>query len=267
MKAGNNTRSSSRYFSSLAAGLMCALGLGIGGSTASAQAIYGTGERPVEDLFMGQTTYSQEQGTVQMSIGGQHGRSGEMRSNELSGRVEYGITDQLQAQASFPLDITDRAGTNAAQTSASRVEVGAKYSVLPQNAPVSLAAGMDVEVPLGSQDFSGNRPVSGPTYKPSLMVGTGSGIAQVHASVQGELGQVNQGLNSSVGGMLDLGVITPTLEVSSMAMENTLPEVYATPGVTYSFSDRAELGVGAAIGLNESSEDVRVLAKFNFQLR
>jgi len=270
MNAGSSNGSSSSMFKPMAAALLCALGLGAGSAVSSAQSIYDepslTIDPPVESLFQGQTTYTREQGEARMEIGGTHQRSGEIRNNEIVGRAEYGITDHLQAQVSLPLDIADRSGGFSASTGMSRVEIGAKYSVLPSSSPMALSAGVDVDVPLASQDVTGSRPNAGPTFKPSIAVGGGTGSAQVQASLQGELGQPNRGLNASVGGMYSLGSIVPTLEFSSYATENETPEFYATPGVTYKFSDRTQLGVGAGIGLNDQSDDVQVMAKLSVGL-
>jgi len=266
MNAGKSTRSSARLYSPLAVALMCALGLNLGSSSAQAQSIDEPVTGPVESLFQGQTTYSRQQGDVRMEISGSHQRDGEIRNNEIVGRAEYGITNRLQAQVSLPLDIADRSGTVAAQTGMSRVEVGAKYSVMPTSSPVSLSAGMDVAVPLGSQDVMGTRPSAGPTFKPMIAAGVGSNDLQVQASLQGELGQPSRGLNSTVAGMYSLGAITPSLELSSMASESAKPEFYATPGVTYKFSDRTQVGLGAAIGLNDQSQDLQVMGKLSVNL-
>jgi len=270
MNAGNSNGSSNSMFKPMAAALMCALGLGLSSTASHAQGMFDepalTTDPPVESLFQGQTTYTRDQGEARMEIGASHQRSGEIRNNEIVGRTEYGITDRLQAQVSLPLEIADQSGGFSASTGMSRVEVGAKYSVLPSSSPMALSAGVDVDVPLASKDVTGSRPSAGPTFKPSIAAGGGSDRAQVQASIQGELGQPNRGLNASVGGMYSLGSVVPTMEFSSRATENETPEFYATPGVTYKFSDRTQLGVGAGIGLNDKSDDVQVMAKLSVGL-
>jgi len=260
-------RSSSRFFK-----LTCAIAAAVAGLTASTQAqTLFPGEelgRPVEHLFSGLTTYTEGKGNVEMSVNGSHERAGDLRNTSISTRLEYGITDNLQAQVSLPLDIADRSQGMTAQKGASRIEAGAMYSVIRDNSPVALSVGGDIEIPLSSKnDVSGKMPHAGPLFKPSLMIGGGGETMEVQGSAQAEFGAPDRALNYSVGSLWSAGAFTPSLELSSRAQENTQPEFYATPGVTYSISDAAQVGVGAAIGLNQKSDDVRVMARLTYGIR
>lgn len=225
--------------------------------------------RPVENLFSGMTTYTEPKGGMEFSLSGSHARDDEARNSSVMARVEYGITDNLQAHVQFPFDIADRSTGMEARTGASRIEAGAKLGLIPDNSPVALSIGGDIEVPLSSNnDVLDEAPNAGPLFKPSLMIGGGGSSMEVHASAQGELGDETNAINYSVGSIVNTGTaLTPSLELSSRAEEGASPQFYATPGVTYSFSDRAELGVGAGIGLNEVSDDVQLMARFSFNLR
>jgi hypothetical protein len=268
MKTSNVFRNSSRFFKSTCAVALAVAGLSAG--NAYAQAVY-HGEdlgRPIEHLFQTQTTYTEPQGGVEFSIGGTHMRDADQRNSTVSARVEYGITDALQAQVEFPFDIQDRSSAYQAQTGASRITAGAQYSLIKDNSPVAMSAGMDIEVPLSANnDVLDKAPNAGPLFKPSLMIAGGGETAEVHASAQAELGAPDRAMNYSVGGLLNTGKVTPSLELSSRAQENAQPQFYATPGVTYSFNDQAELGVGAGIGLNNVSDDVQLMARFTYNLR
>jgi hypothetical protein len=269
MKTSKMFRNSTKRFLKLSAAVAMSIA-GLGAASANAQEVYFGEElsRPVENLFSGMTTYTEPQGGIQMSLGGSHERDSDARNSSVMARVEYGLTDNLQAHVEMPFDIADRSSGMEARTGASRIEGGVKYSVIGDNSPVALSVGGDIEVPLSSNyDVSDKAPNAGPTFKPSVVVGGGGETMTVHASAQGEFGQPNRALNYSVGSIFNTGVVTPSLELSSRAEENARPEFYATPGVTYSFSDRAELGVGAGIGLNEASDDVTLMAKFSFNIR
>jgi hypothetical protein len=251
----------------LAIAALC-IGMNLTSATAQAQTMTNLPiDRPVEELFIGQTVYTQPEGETQMIVSGAQTRTGDLRNSNVIGRAEYGVTDHLQLQAELPFDITDRSSNFAAQTGVSRASVGAMYSFMDRRDPVAVSAAMDVEFPLGSaQDVTGDRPSQGPTYKPSLIVAGGTGVATVHASAQAELGQPSKAVNYSVGSMYNLGSWVPTLEVNARAQENTRPEFYATPGLYYKASDRVQIGAGAAIGLNDQSEDVKAVAKISLQL-
>jgi hypothetical protein len=269
MKTSKIFRNSSRFFRSTCAIALSVVGLGV--ATANAQEVYYGEElgRPIENLFSGMTTYTEPQGGMEFSITGSHSRDEDMRGSTVQARAEYGITDNLQAHVQVPFDIMDRSTSFSAESGTSRIEAGAKYSVIGDNSPVALSAGMDIEVPLSqNNDVLDEAPNAGPLFKPSIAVGGGGEAVEVHASAQAELGAPDRALNYSLGSILNTGTgLTPSLELSSRAQDNAAPEFYATPGVTYSFSDRVELGVGAGIGLNEVSDDVKLMANFSFNLR
>jgi len=260
-------RNSSRFLK-----LTCAIAAAVAGMTASTQAqTLFPGEelgRPVENLFSGLTTYTEKQGNVEMSITGSHERDADLRNSSITSRVEYGITNGLEGHVQLPFDIADRSSGMTAQKGASRVEAGLKYSVIESNSPVALSIGGDIEVPLsGSNDVSGKMPKAGPLFMPSLMIAGGGESMVVQGSAQAELGAPQRAINYSVGSLWSLGAVTPSLELSSRAQEQSQPEFYATPGVTYSFNGNTELGVGTAIGLNKAADDVRLMARLSVGIR
>lgn len=247
----------------------CALVVGLTASPDATAQVYidSDVDRPAEELMVGQTVYTQPQGVTQMILSGSQERDDDFRGSKVSARAEFGLTDRLQVQAEVPFDITDRSSNFAAQSGISRVEAGAKYLITEPGSDVGFAAGMDIEVPLAkASDMTGDRPTEGPLYKPSLIIAAGGGPVTVHGSAQAELGMPQQGLNASIGGQYAAGSWVPSVELNSESQENIKPEFYATPGVTYKFSENAQLGVGAAIGLNEQSAPVNLMAKFSLQL-
>jgi len=269
MKVKENTAKSARLLRSpWALALACAVGMQISTSAAKAQVLIDSDvDRPAEELMVGQTVYTQPEGATQMILSGSQDRDGDLRQSHVSARAEFGVTDRLQVQAEVPFDITDRSTNFAAQSGISRIAAGAKYLVTAPRSPIALAAGMDVEVPLAkATDVTGDRPAAGPTYKPSLILAAGAGPVTVHTSAQAELGQPSRALNASIGSQYALGNWVPSFELNSKAVENTNPQFYATPGLTYKISDRAQLGVGAAVGLNDQSSPVNLMAKFSMQL-
>jgi hypothetical protein len=262
-----NSSKSIKYLKPLAFAVICALGLNVAPASAQVRGDMGVNGNP-NQVFTGRTVVTQDEGEAQFSISGDHRRAGDDRLNTLQARAAYGITNSLQAQVSVPLDIYDQSSNFSAQTGVSRLEGGLTYQVTGKSAPLSLAAGMNVEVPLeGRQnDVIGEQPSAGPTFKPNLQVGTGMGFTTMYADVEAELGQDARGLNYSVGAQTPIGVFRPALELNARTMENSGPEYYATPGVFYSISSGTELGVGASIGLNDRSDDSRFSAQLNMTL-
>jgi hypothetical protein len=282
MKTNKSTHKPSRLLRN--AGLMaivCALGFPAIGSAQMADSDYRYDldnapqiSRSIQTFMMGRTVQTRNQGELQMSLGASHERMGEsagsQRFSEISARAEFGLTDRLQ----LPYQIDDRQGSYSAQTNFGNAEVGATYSLLRGDDPISLSAAMDVQVPVGHQ---ASLPASDNTlrtsdqtiWKPALIVAKDFGPTQVHTDLQAELGAgpSNRALNYNVGAVVPLGKFAPTMEFTGRTMDNRAPQFYATPGVSYSLSDRAQIGVGVPIGLNSQSTNSAVMAKFSFGLR
>jgi len=256
--------------------LICALGIHVTGSSATAQWASGSMDlrTPNPEPMYGQTAYSQSQGTAQMTLEGSHERSGDARYSQVMGRVKYGITDRLQAQALVPMEISDQRSNFTAQSSVSHGQIGAQYAITTASDPVALSAAFDVDVPLGSQQSVISRSQSalgsslsaGPTFKPALMAATGVGNTQFQANAQAELGQATRALNYNIGAAHSIGNWAPSVELNARSAENAHSSFYATPGLYYSFSDRATLGAGVSVGLNKEATPVGLMAKFSMQL-
>lgn len=220
--------------------------------------------RTVDELFMTQTVQTEQAGELQLSVGAMHQRDGDLRFSEISTRAEYGLTDRLQLQAQLPFQVNDRPSNFDAQTDVSNLQVGATYSILRGDDPISLSAAMDVAVPIGDQAaMPDGRNDDQTIWKPSLMVARDFGAAQVHADAQAEIARGDDAINYNIGAIYNAGSIAPTMELNARSMENSTPEFYATPGLFYRFSESAQVGVGVPIGLNEQSRDGQIMAKFN----
>jgi len=247
--------------------LMFVVGLTINASAQSYMSSGSSSDQAQQELFFGQTTGTQRQGSAQMSLIGSHERDHDARFSQVAGRVKYGITSNLEARAEFPIDMYDQAGSFTAKTSVNRVQVGAQYTVTGASAPVGVAAAFDVETPLGSQSsVTGNNLSAGPTFKPAIIASTSIGSTAIQANTQAEFGQPVRALNYNIGVGHSFGSVTPSVEFNARSGEHQRSQFYATPGVYYSFSDRASLGAGVALGLNSVSRPVGVMAKFNWNL-
>jgi len=270
MEGKNNAHRFTRMIGLYAALLLIGISSATVVATAQYQESNGVDRPTPQKLFIGQTPYTQEQGTVMMNLSGLHDRMGDSRNSSVTGSIEYGVTDNLQIQAEVPIDIADRTSNFSAVNGVSRASVGAKYSIIPETAPLELAVGGDIEMPLGTSNamnVAGMRPQNGPLFKPSLSAAVGQGPLVGELSAQAEFGAPTKAINYTVGGMYDLGSWTPTLELNARAAEQSHPTFYATPGVYYNFSDRASLGVGAAIGLGQPVQDTKFLAGFHFHIQ
>jgi hypothetical protein len=286
MKTNNRTSKTSRLMKgTYTLALLCSIALPAGITSVQAQSLdsydsysYDMDNAPQisgsnHEFFLGQSVQTQPQGSLQMIIGGSHERSsadqGSQRFSEIKARAEYGVTDRLQLQAELPYQIDDRPGSFTSQDNVGNVQVGAAYSLLRADDPISMTAGMDVQIPVGHQANLNRMDVRGSDqtiYKPQLIVARDFGPTQVHANAQAELGTDVRGLNYNVSAVLPVGRVAPSLEMNARTMNQERPQFYATPGISYAFSDRAQVGVGVPLGLNDQSTSASVMAKFSLQL-
>lgn len=221
-------------------------------------------DKPVDEFIMGPTAYPQPQGQLQFSVGGGLGmEEGGMNFNQLRARAEYGITNQFEVRAELPVTFSDQAGTTELSPTFDQIGLGALYNLTPMNDPMMISAAVDVDIPLSTGSQSGVADEI--LYKPALLAGYDFGPTEVHANLQGVLGGAARGLNFDIGGAYSTGALVPTFELNARAIENAGPQVYATPGLFYNFSNRVEVGVGVPIGLNDRSS-TSIMAKLNVQL-
>jgi len=242
---------------------------------------YGSSSSPsqisdyIDQLPMGRTVQTQSKGTTEISLGASHERSsveqGSQRFSEIKARAEVGVTDRLQLQAELPYQVDDRPGNNfTAQENFGNFQVGATYSLMRGDDPISMSAGLDVQIPVGHQaNLPSNdlRSSDQTLWKPSLIVARDFGGMQVHTNMQAELGTGTRGFNYDISAIAPIGRVAPSLELNARTLENATPQFYATPGLTYSFSDRTKLGVGVPIGLNSQSTEAAVVGRLSLQLR
>ncbi len=258
-----------KNFSKMVALVAC-IGVGVAVESSNAQMTLEPNgpkiSQPIQEFFMGQTVYTRDQGETEISLGGSHRRDGDLRLTTLTGRAEYGVTDKLQLQAEFPMSMVDHPGGSLVTTTGDNLQVGAMYSLLPGGTdPIALSAAMDVQFPTGSS-FSPNYQNT-VVYKPNLIVARDFGPTQIHANAQAEIpgNGASSALNYNVGAVLPLGVVAPTLELNGRSINTSTNEIYATPGLYYRASDRAEFGVGVPIPVSDQARTLgtQVMAKFN----
>jgi hypothetical protein len=230
---------------------------------------------PIDQLPMGRTVQTQAAGTTEISIGVSHERSGvdqgSNRFSEIKARAEVGVTDRLQLEAELPYQVEDRPGSSFnAQENFGNVQVGGLYSLMRGDDPISMSAGVDVQIPVGHQaaslPSSDLRSSDQTIWKPSLILARDFGPVQVHTNMQAELGSGIRGFDYDVSSIYPLGRVAPSLELNARTLQTATPQFYATPGLTYSFSDRTKLGVGVPIGLNNQSTEAGVVGRFSMQL-
>jgi len=220
-------------------------------------------DKPIEEFFLGQTAYTQPQGSFQVTVGSmiELGDNGADFTSMMA-RGEYGITNELEVHAAVPVTLSQQTATAGSTEGSSidptfeRLELGASYALTPMNNPIALTAALDVDVPIASAAADET------LIKPSIIGAYDFGPTELHAEVQAVLNGAAQGLNFDAGIAHSLGEFVPTLEFNARTSEGSRPQLHATPGLYYNFSNRTELGVGVPIGLNDISE-TGIMAKLS----
>lgn len=209
---------------------------------AAAQAREEALEEIVQELFITETVYPQEQGEVQLTVD----------SNLDTGYLgrftaEYGITDQLQVMASTPVVLDDDGSTSGEWS------VGALYNLLNTRA---LAASVEVEAEFSSADDV--------VFEPALIAARQLGVLQVHGTASAAFGDETEYF-SGLGAMMDAGMFSPTLELTASGQEHLETTIGVTPGIYLHLGPHAEIGAAAPIRLHgHDLPELRAIATLEF---
>lgn len=213
----------------------------------------------LEELFLGEALYLQEQDEVQATLACAFERDGGSRRTRALALVEYGITDHLQIEASFPLErVEDSQGERDSGTG--NFELGALYELTDEDsADTRWALGCDVGFPtatVGEDVWS---------LEPFALVRC-PGVVEVHAGLgleaEHDLDEHDEslGANAAFALVTDLGRATGTFEVFG-ALDDEERAWSAAPGAVWQIG-KCEVGFAVAAGLTDDAPDVQFLLTF-----
>ena len=225
--------------------------------------VYG-GEQPVEEVFQSELVYPQEKGELQFTLVPQVRKGGD-RTRWIGELVlEYGLTDALQVELEWPAfqRVDPEDGESTAGTG--DLELGLKYSWMNMaETGFHSAVGVGLGLPTGDQERglgegkTGVEPFVALAWDPArledfqIFLHTGLEIEK-----EGKEGFVNAGLFARAGAW----VVTAELNWAE-------EESYFTPGLVAHPRDGWEIGLGVPIGLNDESDDFRVLFMVTWEMQ
>lgn len=233
-------------------------------------------ERPslLEDFFITETVYAQDQGETQLTLGADYASAEEGKAYTFTAGLEYGLTDQLQIEVEWDAYNHVNPDTAPSVKGTGDVEVGFKYTF--ETCPTTglqLAAGFEATLPAGNEDVSENAYV----YEPYLVLSKDLGeTINLHASVaygfvdpQTESEESNDELTVSLGSVYRVAdawrlTLEANLESNRFDSGNETA-AYVAPGFLWKGIEDIEAGLAVAFGLTDDSDDWHVLGMVSYE--
>jgi hypothetical protein len=218
-------------------------------------------EEIIGDFFQSGTVYQMESKKMEMSFATQFSKNAEHTRFEFPIALEYGITEQLQAGITW-MSFVRHSPEHEKSTSGlgdSGIDVQYVWQDIGKK-PFHSAVGLNVNIATGDE---GKGLGEGETIlEPYFILATNS-VKNAHISLQSGIKRTDE----EISRFANFGVFTTTNPVAVALEYNwTKAEKYITTGITWQSTDSWNVGVGIPVGLNEESDDFRVIltSKYGF---
>ena len=226
----------------------------IGGLTASSTAV--SDIQHINELFQSNTVYAQEANELQLTLRPAYLTNANGDQWLMPIEVEYGITDALQVEAEWLVYARDDPNMEPPVDGIGDFSIGALYSWLNLGGmPLHVAIALQVAFDVGDDDLEINE--EGTVWEPSLVVASRPdylmGI-EAFIEIGGEISSEESETFYNIGGYRAFGYQFLSLEFNHREKER-----YLTPGITRRWQNGWEAGIGVPVGLNDDSDDFRVI--------
>ncbi|MDH3527096.1 MAG: transporter [Gammaproteobacteria bacterium] len=212
-------------------------------------------EQPLQEVFQSELVYPQEAGEVQVTFAPQFHDGAEAKRWELPVTVEYGVTDDLQVELEWKAYVRDDRDDEPATDGIGDIEIGLQYSWMRiKGSRFHAAAGVEVGIPTGDEDKQlGEGDASIEPYGIfAADLPDDRGQLFVHAGIEFSNDVDEPFVN--IGGFVPMGDVVVTAEWNWSEEQRFL-----TPGLVWQSEKSWEFGIGVPIGLNDASDDYRVI--------
>lgn len=228
--------------------------------TASTAAVSET--QDINELFQSNAVYTQEADELQLTLRPEYRNNTNSEHWLLSAGAEYGITDALQVEVEWTAYTRDNPDMAPSADGVGDLSLGLQHSWLNVGEkPLHVAIALEVVFDVGDDDLELNE--EGTVWEPSLVVASSPeylmGI-EAFAEIGGEISSEESETYFNIGGYRKLGYQLLSLEFS---YEDT--ERYLTPGIIRRWQNGWEAGIGIPVGLNDDSDDFRVIVLFIYE--
>lgn len=209
----------------------------------------------IQDFFLLDAVYPQEQGEWQLSIAPTLDRGDEEDVLTTEASLEYGITDQLQIEGTVPYVSLDPEDEETAR-GVGDVELGVLYAIRKPLLPLAISTGLEVTLPTGDEDEElGEGETRG---GPFLIVARQVGTAQVHGNLSLSFGGGTE-VEGGVAAVLPAGPLRLTFELAGESGDED--ELRLAPGLLFPLGEGDEIGIALAAGLTSDTPDWGVLVR------
>ncbi|WP_437677836.1 hypothetical protein [Sorangium sp. So ce131] len=223
------------------------------------EAAEGPAQPPVEELFLGETAFPQEQLELQITSAPAWERDGRRVRFGVPLLLELGITDRLQIGGELPLELVRHDRGVAVGLGAVQAEVLANV-VNERALGLALSAGLEIGLPASARELG----PPGYTLAPFVCLDKAIGGVHVSLSASAEVGLPAAGRSAaelSPGATLavvsPLGDVAPTVELA--AELDDAASLLLAPGVLWHPAPGLELGAALELGLLGETPDVGLL--------
>ncbi|MBX2852917.1 MAG: transporter [Phycisphaeraceae bacterium] len=212
----------------------------------------------LEELILGESAYTQEQGEFQTTIGFTFDREDDEKQSTLSLEMEYGITDWLQVGFEVPYQWIDTEADGF-----SDIEFSAAARLFNQDGLTLTAVG-ELALPTGDED---DELGEGDTAYEAMLLGAwNQGRAEVYGGVGFEFTESD---NSEVSYFLAgaIEACDPFALVLELAGEHAdgEDEVRLSPGIRMLLSEDSQLILGVPLGISDDAADWGISVKFSIE--
>lgn len=245
--------------------------------------------QPLQEVFQSDLVFPQDEGEVQFTFSPRF-RNGKVQNFiQVPLEIEYGVTDNFQLEVGGDLFLDRNPKEEKSTHGVGDFEVGFMYSFMNINDQLlHFSFGADLGIPVGDVDNElGEGFIE---YEPFIILAKdipewnytqiflqmSLGIVdRVKFEEADENGEMENEEPEADEFSLNAGFYVPieqwryTMEFNwknnewnNGGKEN---EMFLTPGLVYSLPDTWEFGIAAPIGLNQKSEDFRIIGQFIFE--
>lgn len=256
----------------------------LGGARTAAEEPESPRENPLEELFLTDVVYPQEQGEWQFTLAPNFRREQHGRGLEVPISIEYGISDAWQIELEWTAFHLRKPDGERTAGGIGDLELGTQYSFLNLGgSDFHLAPRLTVEFPLG--DIDRELTEGFVDYEPSLILArdfpslhhlqvfTQIGLSFVQRAKSPEDPSDREPaahqLRWSSGMFLPFDRWVTSLEVSVLNNrwnhDGEEHLVYLAPGFTWRLTHDVEVGIGVPIGLNRQSDRYQIISSLVFE--
>jgi len=245
-------------------------------------------EQPIQEVFQTDLVYPQEKGEVQLTLAPQFHRAGQSRQWIIPLSIEYGLTDAWQVELEWAMFQHRNPGEESTTFGIGDLEIGTQYSFMNlAGAHFHAAGALHILFPTGNVNDDLTEGFI--EYEPSLILARDfPGLNNLQLFTQVGIGLVQRIKSPDAPKerepaahefFLRAGFFLPfKLPVGTFAFTSEFTwttnawnnsgeedQKYYTPGLVWNLPHGWEIGIGAAIGLNDDADAYRIIGMLTYE--